>query len=391
MTSIFHTFFVALFLMLPVSALAQETAPAAEETATGDTIARQAIILDYDTGTILLEKNADERMPTSSMSKVMTIYMAFEALKEGKLSLDQKLPVSEKAWRMQGSKMFVELGAAIPVEDLIRGIIIQSGNDATIVLAEGIAGTEEDFADRMNEKAADIGMSNSHFMNASGWPDPEHYSTARDLATLATHSIRDHPEFYKYYAEKEFTWHNIHQMNRNPLLFRDLGVDGLKTGHTEEAGYGLMASGLREGRRVVMVVNGLASEKERAQESARLMEWALRNFVNTKLFATGDAVESAAVVMGQEDQVPMVTAEDITITLPYAVKNDLKVSAAYESPLIAPVKKGDRIGTLKVDIPRVGLREYSLLAGADVEKLGFMSGTMAKAKMFLGSKVPATQ
>lgn len=386
MTRIFHTLFAALFLMLPATAvLAQDSL--ADDTAAADiTIAKQAIILDYDTGTVLLEKNADLRVPTSSMSKVMTVYMAFEALKTGRLSLDQKLPVSEKAWRMQGSKMFVELGSEIDVEDLIRGIIIQSGNDATIVLAEGISGTEEDFADLMNAKATEIGLSNSHFMNASGWPDPEHYSTAHDLAILAIHTIRDHPELYKYYAEKEFTWHNIHQMNRNPLLFRDLGVDGLKTGHTEEAGYGLIASGMRDGRRVVMVVNGLTSEKERAQESARLMEWALRNFVNTKLFAAGDPVESAIVVMGQEKQVPMVIAEDITVTLPHALKNDLKVSVVYDSPLVAPVKKGDKVGTLKVDIPRVGVREYPLLAGADVAKLGFMSGTLAKAKMLLGSK-----
>ncbi len=388
MTSIFHILFVALLLTLPSAVRAQD---AADDPASGTTVARQALILDYDTGTILLEKNADQKMPTSSMSKVMTIYMAFEEIKSGKLSLDQKLPVSEKAWRMQGSKMFVELGSSIPVEDLIRGIIIQSGNDATVVLAEGISGTEEDFARLMNAKAEEIGMSGSHFMNASGWPDPEHYSTARDLATLAVHSIRDHPDLYKYYAEKEFTWHNIHQMNRNPLLFRDLGVDGLKTGHTEEAGYGLMASGLRDGRRVVLVVNGLSSEKERAQESTRLMEWALRNFVNTTLFSAGDAVEPALVVMGQATQVPMVTAEDITITLPHAIRNDLKVSTVYHGPLIAPVKKGDRIGVLKVDIPRVGIREYPLLAGEDVPKLGFVSGALAKAKLMLGAKMTATQ
>lgn len=395
-----HTLLAALVLTLtPVLAQAQdsaapEPAPAPVETAaapasnTGDTIAREAIVIDYDTGTVLLDKNADQKMPTSSMSKTMTIYMAFEALKNGKLSLDQKLPVSEKAWRMQGSKMFVEVGSAIAVEDLIRGIIIQSGNDATIVLAEGISGTEEAFADMMNAKAREIGMDNSHFVNASGWPDPEHYSTARDLATLAVHTIRDFPDFYKYYAEKEFTWHNIHQMNRNPLLFRDIGADGLKTGHAEEAGYGVIGSGAMDGRRVVLVVNGLADEKERAQESARLLEWSLRTFENVKIFSAGDTAEQAYVVMGQAEQIPLVVNEDIVVTVPKAVRNDLKVTALYKTPLIAPVKKGDQVGTLRVDIPRVGVREYPLLAGQDVEKLGLISGALTKAKMMLGGKHP---
>lgn len=389
MPQIFQTIILALFLLLPAAAMAQDT-PVADP-ATGPTIAREAIVIDFDTGTVLLDKNADQKMPTSSMSKTMTIYMAFDALKNGKIALDQKLPVSEKAWRMQGSKMFVELGSGISVEDLIRGIIIQSGNDATVVLAEGIAGTEADFAQMLNAKAKEIGMANSNFVNASGWPDPEHYSTARDLATLAVHTIRDFPDFYKYYAEKEFTWHNIHQMNRNPLLFRNIGADGLKTGHAEEAGYGLIGSGVLGGRRVVVVVNGLNDEKERALESARLLEWGLRSFENAKLFSAGDTVEPAAVVMGQAAQVPMVVTEDITITLPQAVKNDLKVSVVYDSPLVAPVKKGDQVGTLKVDIPRVGVREYPLLAGEDVAKLGFVSGTMAKAKMLLGAKVKTIQ
>lgn len=395
-----HTLLAALVLTLaPALAHAQdsaapEPAQAPVETAaapasnTGDTIAREAIVIDYDTGTVLLDKNADQKMPTSSMSKTMTIYMAFEALKNGKLSLDQKLPVSEKAWRMQGSKMFVEVGSAIAVEDLIRGIIIQSGNDATIVLAEGISGTEEAFADMMNAKARELGMDSSHFVNASGWPDPDHYSTARDLATLAVHTIRDFPDFYKYYSEKEFTWHNIHQMNRNPLLFRDIGADGLKTGHAEEAGYGVIGSGAMDGRRVVLVVNGLADEKERAQESARLLEWSLRTFENVKIFSAGDTAEQAYVVMGQAEQIPLVVNEDIVVTVPKAVRNDLKVTALYKTPLIAPVKKGDQVGTLRVDIPRVGVREYPLLAGQDVEKLGLISGALTKARMLLGGKHP---
>lgn len=373
---------------------AAEVAPVAPvtETAPQDTglsSAREAYVIDFDTGTVLLDKNGNNRMPTSSMSKTMTIYMAFDAIKNGKLTLDTKLPVSEKAWRMQGSKMFVELGSAIAVEDLIRGIIIQSGNDATVVLAEGIAGTEENFADLMNAKAKEIGMMDSNFVNASGWPDPDHYSTPHDLAILAMRTIRDFPDFYKYYAEKEFTWHNIHQMNRNPLLFRDLGADGLKTGHAEEAGagYGLIGSASRDGRRVIVVVNGLPDEKARAQESARLIEWGLRSFENVKLFAAGDVVEQADVAMGQARQVPLTTDQDIVMTMPGAVKNDLKVTVVYKGPLIAPVKKGDQVGALKIDIPRVGTVERPLYAGADVAKLGFFAGTMEKAKILLGGKL----
>ncbi|MGZ9108597.1 MAG: D-alanyl-D-alanine carboxypeptidase family protein [Micavibrio sp.] len=392
----FAAFAVLLALAFyPTALLAQDEAVA--ETIvpqdTGLSSAREAYVIDFDTGTVLMDKNGDSRMPTSSMSKTMTIYMAFDAIKNGKLTLDTKLPVSEKAWRMQGSKMFVELGSAIAVEDLIRGIIIQSGNDATVVLAEGIAGTEENFADLMNAKAKEIGMLNSNFVNASGWPDPDHYSTPHDLAILAVRTIRDFPDLYKYYAEKEFTWHNIHQMNRNPLLFRDLGADGLKTGHAEEAGagYGLIGSAVRDGRRVIVVLNGLPDEKSRAQEAARLIEWGLRSFENVKLFAAGDVVEQASVAMGQATQVPLVTDQDIVVTMPGAVKNDLKVTAVYNGPLVAPVSKGDQVGTLKIDIPRVGAVEHPLYAGADVAELGFFAATMTKAKMLLGAKMSETQ
>ncbi|MCB1555803.1 MAG: D-alanyl-D-alanine carboxypeptidase [Alphaproteobacteria bacterium] len=350
------------------------------------TAAKQVILLDYDTGQVLFEKNADERMPTSSMSKVMTIYLVFEALRDGRLGLDGTLKVSEKAWRKGGSKMFVEVGKRVKVEDLIRGVLIQSGNDATIVLAEGLAGTEEAFADALNAKAAELGMTHSHFMNASGWPDPEHYSTARDLATLSKAIIHDFPEDYRYFSEKEFTYNNIPQKNRNPLLYRDMGADGIKTGHTEVGGYGLMASGTREGRRVILVVNGLEDEKARAQEGARLLEWGLRGFENVTLFKAGDTVIDAPVVMGAAKTVPASVAADLTVTIPVTVKNDLAVEARYEGPLSAPIKKGDRIGTLRVDIPRVGVTEIPLLATADVKPLGFFARTIVKMKLFLGGK-----
>ncbi|HOO82296.1 MAG TPA: D-alanyl-D-alanine carboxypeptidase family protein, partial [Alphaproteobacteria bacterium] len=198
-----------------------------------ETKAKQAIVVDYETGTVLLSKNMDEQMPTSSMSKVMTMYAVFDSIKNGQISLNDTLPVSEKAWRMGGSKMFVEVDKRVKVEDLIRGVIVQSGNDATVVLAEGLAGSENAFANMINDKATGLGMKNSHFVNASGWPDPEHYSTARDLATLGRAIIHDFPDYYKYYMEKEFTYNNIKQTNRNPLLYRNIGADGIKTGHTE--------------------------------------------------------------------------------------------------------------------------------------------------------------
>lgn len=358
-------------------------APAFAVAVNNHTSAKQAIMLDYDTGLVLFEKNADEKMPTSSLSKVMTIYEVFEALRDGRLSLDTKLKVSEKAWRKGGSKMFVEVGKRVPVEDLVSGVLIQSGNDATIVLAEGLAGTEDSFAGMLNERAKTLGMSNSHFMNASGWPDPDHYSTARDLSTLSRAVITNFPEYYGYFSQKEYTYNNIKQRNRNPLLYRDMGADGMKTGHTEVGGYGLMASGQRNGRRVILVVNGLEDEKARAQEGARLLEWGLKGFENIALFSAGETVEQAEVMMGHDDQVPLTIADALSITVPVTMKQDLKVDVVYDGPLEAPINAGDQVATLRVDIPQVGIVERPLLAGTDVKALGFFAGTLAKIKLFL--------
>lgn len=343
------------------------TVPAQAQT---DTTAKQAIIVDANSGAVLLEKEANTRMPTSSMSKTMTIYMVFEALKTGHIKLEDEVLVSEKAWRMQGSKMFIKVGDKVKVEDLIRGILIQSGNDATIALAEGVAGSEEAFVETMNKRAQDLGMKDSHFMNASGWPDPEHYSTARDLALLAYRLINDFPEYYHYFSEKEFTYNNIHQMNRDPLLGRVAGADGLKTGHTEVGGYGLMGSAIRDGRRVIMVVNGMGSEKERQEEGIRLIEWAFRNFELKTIAKKDEAMETAKVWMGEQSEVPMLAEKDIQVLLPRASRSDLKVSATYLSPLPAPIKKGDEVGTLKVEVPGQPATETKLLAGADVARKG---------------------
>lgn len=348
-----------------------------------ETAAKQAIIVDYDTGAVLFEQNADERMPTSSMSKTMTIYLVFEALKKGRISLDDTFLVSEKAWRKGGSKMFVEVDKRVHVEDLIRGVIIQSGNDATIVLAEGLAGSEEAFAQGLNAKAQELGMTSSHFMNASGWPDPDHYSTARDLAILGIATIRDFPEYYPYYAEKEFSYNNIPQRNRNVLLYRDLGADGIKTGHTESGGYGLIGSGVYNGRRVVLVINGLPDEKARAQESARLLEWGLKRFENHKLFSKGETVGEAAVALGKAKSVPLALKDDLVVTIPQIALKDFTISIVYDGPLIAPVSAGQEVARLRVEIPHMQPVERPLYAAQGVERLGVFAGALAKVKILI--------
>ena len=341
--------------------------------------------MDYDTGAVLFEKNSSERMPTSSMSKVMTIYMVFDALKSGSLSLDDTLLVSEKAWRKGGSKMFVEVDKRVSVEDLIRGVIIQSGNDATIVLAEGLAGTEDAFAAAMNKKAQELGMKDSNFMNASGWPDPDHYSTAHDLAILGASIIRDFPEYYGYYAEKTFTYNDIEQNNRNPLLYRNMGADGIKTGHTEIGGYGLIGSGEVNGRRVVFVINGLADDRARAQEGAQLLDYGLRSFENKTLVQANQSVADIPVVMGKQDKVALTAAEDLLVTIPLLHGDEVKMEVVYSEPLIAPIAKGQDIATLKVSIP--GQKTdmiMPLVAGDTVEKQGIFSRTITKLRYMMG-------
>lgn len=368
--------FLFLFLTGSAQALAQI-----------DTTAKQAIIVDYDTGAVLFEKNANEHMPTSSMSKTLTMYLVFEALKNGKLTMDAELPVSDFAWRSTyksgGSLMFVHVGDNVKVEDLVKGVVIQSGNDAAIVLAEALAGTEAAFADALNAKAKQLGMNDSHFVDASGMPDPQHYSTAHDLAIMTMHLIHDFPEYYPIFAEKEFTYNNIKQGNRNPLLYRNMGADGVKTGHTEEGGYGMIGSGVRDGRRVIIVINGVKSMQARADEAAKLLDWGLRGFESVKLFKAGETVEQAAVAMGQAPSVPLVLDQDAKATVMKSMRNDLKVDIAYKSPLIAPVKKGDKVGVLNVEVPRLGKQQIPLLAGADVPKLGLFASVMEKLKIKL--------
>jgi D-alanyl-D-alanine carboxypeptidase (penicillin-binding protein 5/6) len=347
-----------------------------------DTSARYALIIESDTGTVLFDKHAAERMPPASMSKIMTAYVVFDMLKAGRITLGDELPVSEKAWKLGGSKMFVGIGGRIKIDDLLKGMLIQSGNDACIVLAEGLAGSEGAFVDLMNQKAPQIGLKDSHFANVTGLPDPNEWMTAQDLAMLAQRTIRDFPEYYHYFSEKDFNFNNIDQGNRNPLLYKDIGADGLKTGHTDESGYSLTASVVRGERRVILVVSGLASMKDRGTESERLIEWAFREFNDYKLFSAGEKVDDADVWLGREPKVGMTIANDLTVTLPRHSRRDMKVTVIYGKPVPAPIKQGDAIGKVVVSAPDIAPIERPLFASADVPSIGTV-GRMATLAGYL--------
>jgi serine-type D-Ala-D-Ala carboxypeptidase (penicillin-binding protein 5/6) len=334
-----------------------------------ETQAKHALILEMETGAVLLDKGADERIPPASMSKIMTAYVAFGMLKEGRAKLTDELPVSERAWRLQGSKMFVPIGGRISIDNLLKGVIIQSGNDACLVLAEGLAGSEEAFVELMNQKAKEIGLNDSHFTNVSGLPDPDHWMTARDLATLAIHTINDFPEYYHYYSEMDYEFNNIKQGNRNPLLYKNVGADGLKTGHTEEAGYSLTASVVRDNRHIILVLSGLPTMKARAQESERLIEWAFREFNDYRLFAADDKVDDGEVWLGAEPRVPLSVDKDFVVTLPRKARKDMKVTLEYDRPVPAPIQKGDMVGKVVMTAPDMTPVEAPLVAAASVERM----------------------
>jgi D-alanyl-D-alanine carboxypeptidase (penicillin-binding protein 5/6) len=354
-----HRLFVVLVLVL---ACAWPVTPARAF----ETPAESAILIDLQTHQVLFEKNADVPLPPASMSKLMTVLMVFERLKAGSLHLDDTLPVSEKAWRKGGSKMFVEVGKNVRVEDLLRGIIIQSGNDACIVIAEGLAGTEEAFAAQMSERALELGLTHTTLKNASGWPDPGHLMSARDLAKLASLVIEQYPEYYGLFSEREFTFTGIRQYARNPLLRRDLGVDGLKTGYTEAAGYSLTASAERDGRRLVMVIKGLKTANERARESERLLEYGFRHFKNYRLFAPAETVATADVWLGAERSVPLVIPQDVMVSLTPEGRRDLRVKVVYDRPIPAPIAHGAPVAHLEIGAPDLETLRVPLVAGAEV-------------------------
>jgi D-alanyl-D-alanine carboxypeptidase (penicillin-binding protein 5/6) len=348
----------------------QPEAPAPSQVGT-TTVAKFAYMIDVTTDTVLLAKDADKPMLPSSMAKMMTIYLVFEDLKAGKLRLDTKFRISERARSMGGSRMFLEVNSEVSVEDLIKGVIALSGNDAAVALAEGIGGSEEAFTVRMNARARELGLTGSVFKNASGWPEPGMYVTARDLAVIARRTIQDFPDYYRYYSLPEFTWNNIRQENRNRLLGITPGTDGLKTGHSEEAGFGLTASAVRDGRRLVLVVNGLGDMKARASEPARLLEWGFREYSNKVAFRAGETVADAEVWLGELSKVPLIASRTIAATVPVGQEAGVRVRVAYDGPVRAPIHKGERLGRAIVQSSPGGSEvEVPLYAGADVPLLG---------------------
>ncbi len=334
-----------------------------------DTTAREALLIDFDSGAVLLEKNAGVPMPPASMSKLMTVYMVFERLAEGTLMPTDTMPVSKKAWQMGGSRTFVEVDTDVTVADLLRGIIVQSGNDACIVVAEALAGSEEAFALAMTERGQEIGLMDSEFTNATGWPHTDHYMTARDLAFLTRLIIKEYPEYFSLFAEKSFTYNDIEQSNRNPLLYKDLGADGMKTGYTEEAGFGLTATAKRDGRRLILVLNGQKSARARALEAERVLNWGFRETKNYDLFEAGDEVEQAEVWLGTEPLVPLVIKEDVVVTLNREARKKLTVWVEYDSPVPAPITEGDLIAHLMIEAPDMTSQRISLAAAHDVDQL----------------------
>ena len=352
------------------------------------TPARAAIVIDLSSDAVLLEKNADEALPPASMSKLMTLYMVFEALERGVISMDDMFRTSKRASSMAGSKMFLREGEQASVADLLRGVIVQSGNDAAVALAEALAGTEEAFAERMNQVAAEIGLTNSHFANATGWPDDSHRMSTRDLATLSARIIEDHPDLYPMFAEQEFEWDGVNQRNRNPLLDLDIGADGLKTGHTEEAGYGLAASAIRDGRRVVVVIAGLDGAGDRKQEAERLINWAFRAFETRRLYAAGQGLVEAPVWIGATSSVMLAPARDVTVTAPYGALDDADLRIRFDGPVPAPISAGQLVGHIELEVPGLPLTRVPLVASHDVARGGFVARVQAAAELLLRNLVP---
>jgi len=359
MISFFKNFFlfilIYLLLILKVHAI--------------ETKADSAIILDINSNTILFEKNADERQGPASMSKLMIIYMVFERLQNRQLTTDQEFLVSKKAWKFGGSKMFVNIGDMVSVENLLKGIIVQSGNDACIVLAEGLSGTEENMVDEMNEKAVEIGLINSNFQNVTGWPHEDHYMSLKDIAYLSKLIITNFPEYYYLFAINEFTYNDIKQLNRNKLISLD-GFDGLKTGRTSQSGYGIVASAKRENRRIVSVVNGLNSEKERINETKKLVNWSFREFVNYDLYKSGDSIHFAKVWLGKESFVPLVLNEDLSITIKKKNSDKFKIKLVYEIPIVSPIKKGEKLAELQL-IEGDNVKIKNIYSGKDIDKVSW--------------------
>lgn len=324
--------------------------------------ARAYLLADFPSGRLLVQENINERVEPASLTKLMTAYLTFSALKQGRIKLDQVLPVSEKAWRTEGSRMFIEMNRPVTVGELIQGMIVQSGNDACVTLAEGIAGSEEVFAQMMNQQAERLGMKNTHFMNATGLPNPQHYTTAYDLSLLATAIIRDFPEDFKYYSMKEYRYNNITQPNRNRLLWLDPSVDGMKTGHTESAGFCLIATAKRSPMRLISVVLGTSSDHVRATESQKLLNYGFQFFEGKRLYAKGQTISTLPIWKGSEKVVKAGVSQDLLVTLPKGHFSRIKATVTSKQPLLAPVSAGQVVGTLKLTLDDKPFADYPLVA-----------------------------
>ncbi|MAI29132.1 MAG: D-alanyl-D-alanine carboxypeptidase [Rickettsiales bacterium] len=357
-----------------------------------ETTAVQGILYDYETKSILFEKNADELMSPSSMSKIMTIYYVFQKIKDGEISLDDEFEVSKKAWKKGGSKMFVNLKSKVRVEDLIRGIIVQSGNDACIVIAEGISGSEEIFADELNELANEIGLENSNFTNSTGWPDKNHLMTVNDLLKLTIRTIEDFPDLYRYYSEKEFTFNNIKQLNRNPLLFKTIGSDGLKTGHTSLGGFGLVATVKKNDRRLILVLNGLKSSSQRSKESERLMKIGFNQFKSIMVADKEKELGQIPVWSGKKKKVSFYSKDEISITVPKSLRKKMSFKIRYQSPLVAPVAEDQHVADFLIKKNDQTIKSYKLYAKNKVMESNFFSKMILNFKFLLfGESLVTTQ
>ena len=332
-----------------------------------DTKAESAVVLDVNSNTILFEKNPEIKQGPASMSKLMLVYMVFERLQNNTLSLDQEFLVSKKAWKYGGSKMFVKVGDMVSVNDLLKGIIVQSGNDACIVLAEGLSGSEENMVEEMNDKGIEIGLTGSNFTNTTGWPHQDHYMTLKDIAHLSKLIINKFPEYYYMFSINEFTYNDIRQFNRNKLISID-GYDGLKTGRTTQSGFGIAASSKKNDRRIISVVNGLNSDKERINETKKLVNWSFREFITLDLYEAGDTIQSAKVWLGKEAFVPLVLNDDLVITIKKKNIDKYKIKLIYETPIISPIKKGDKVAELHL-IEGDSTKIKDIYAGKNIDKI----------------------
>ena len=342
------------------------------------------LLKDFNSNYVIASQNSSMRIEPASLTKIMTAYLAFKALKNGHLSLTQTLPVSELAWKVEGSKMFIEPNKPVTVDELLHGTIIQSGNDSSIALAEGIAGTEPQFADMMNKEAARLGMKNTHYMNATGLPDAQHFTTADDLATLATALIRDFPDQYqRLYSVKEYTYNKITQPNRNRLLWADPNVDGMKTGHTETAGYCLIASAKRDGIRRISVVLGAPTDSARASESQKLLNYGFQYFDSKLVYKQGQSINQLKVWKGTENQLASTVANDLFVTIPKGDYANVKAVMSSTQPLIAPIKKGQVIGSVKFTLNGKVIEERSLVAAKSIDGAGILGRAWDSIKLLM--------